>query len=67
MGTILFVSLRALIKNEYTNMKGLLCEGVMIYVCTHTHTGEVVLLEDYTVCRDGDTLTPEQARVLVSI
>ena len=56
-----------------TNMRGLLCEGVTIYVCTHTHThtcthtGEVVLLEDYTVCRDGDTLTPEQARTLVSI
>lgn len=28
--------------------------------------GVVTLLKDYDVCKDGDILTPEQARVLVS-
>ena len=30
-------------------------------------SGEVVLLSDYTVCRQGDELTPEQVRILVSV
>ena len=28
-------------------------------------TGKVVLLKDYEVCKKGDVLTPEQARILV--
>lgn len=28
--------------------------------------GVVTLLSDYEVCKEGDVLTPEQARVLVS-
>ena len=28
--------------------------------------GAVTLIQEHTVCRDGDTLTPEQARLLVS-
>jgi hypothetical protein len=27
--------------------------------------GEVVLLNDHEVCKKGDVLTPEQARILV--
>lgn len=29
--------------------------------------GVVTLLSDYEVCKEGDVLTPEQARVLVSL
>jgi len=29
------------------------------------HSGVVTLIKDYTVCSAGDTLTPEQCRVLV--
>ena len=29
-------------------------------------SGKVVLLKDHEVCKKGDVLTPEQARVLVS-
>ena len=28
--------------------------------------GKVVLLKDHEVCKKGDVLTPEQARILVS-
>lgn len=29
-------------------------------------TGVVTLLKDYEVCKEGDVLTPEQTRILVS-
>ena len=38
-----------------------------MHTLTRTFAGKVVLLEDYTVCNEGDTLTPEQARMLVSV
>lgn len=34
---------------------------------TSLQKGVVTLLQDYTVCEEGQTLTPEQARILVSI
>lgn len=33
----------------------------------HPSAGVVTLLSDYEVCKEGDVLTPEQARVLVSL
>lgn len=33
---------------------------------TSLQKGVVTLLKDYTVCTQGQTLTPEQARILVS-
>ena len=33
---------------------------------TSLQKGVVTLLKDYTVCEKGQTLTPEQARILVS-
>lgn len=33
---------------------------------TSLQKGVVTLLKDYTVCTEGQTLTPEQARILVS-
>ena len=33
--------------------------------CHAHHSGVVTLIKDYTVCSAGDTLTPEQCRVLV--
>jgi hypothetical protein len=35
-------------------------------VTGYSPTGVVTLLSDYEVCKEGDVLTPEQARVLVS-
>ncbi|CAO2589725.1 mRNA turnover protein 4 homolog, partial [Lemmus lemmus] len=32
--------------------------------CVHSMEGVVTLLSDYEVCKEGDVLTPEQARVL---
>ena len=38
-----------------------------IHVPLNAHkTGIVTLLNDYSVCQEGDVLTPEQARILVS-
>lgn len=34
---------------------------------TSLQKGVVTLLKDYTVCEEGQTLTPEQARILVSL
>lgn len=34
---------------------------------TALKNGMVTLLSDYTVCKEGQALTPEQARILVSI
>ena len=38
-----------------------------MYTLTTTLLGVVTLLNDYTVCQQGDVLTPEQARLLVSL
>ena len=43
-----------------------LSEVIHWFVCVLI-SGEVVLLSDYTVCRQGDELTPEQVRILVSV
>lgn len=40
------------------------CLGSYIQGCCSA--GVVTLLSDYEVCKEGDVLTPEQARVLVS-
>ena len=32
----------------------------------YLHVGVVTLLNDYVVCKEGDVLTPEQARILVN-
>lgn len=34
---------------------------------TALKNGMVTLLSDYTVCKEGQPITPEQARILVSI
>lgn len=35
-------------------------------VTLYVFQGVVTLLKDYEVCKEGDLLTPEQARILVS-
>lgn len=44
------------------------CNGLGLRVTRcRPPTGVVTLLSDYEVCKEGDVLTPEQARVLVSL
>ena len=38
----------------------------LAYICVFCAVGKVVLLNDHEVCKEGDILTPEQARILVS-
>jgi len=44
------------------------CSHIFIVTVTwHYVKGVIVLLSDHIVCKKGDTLTPEQARLLVSM
>ena len=42
---------------------------IHVYLNAHTHalTGVVTLLNDYSVYQEGDVLTPEQVKILISV
>ena len=63
VGNTLPIEVWLMYVTEYENLAivGGYCDHLSLSVLL----GVVCLREEYTVCREGDTLTPEQAKLLV--